>query len=98
MDFENETDNSKIKYTWSCEGQIPVISEECENNSSNLKGIWISRYLMGKVLGLLFFWEHNDLIVFKWKQKKFKIFYLEIRIIFVDTNVQVIDGFCYLWS
>ena len=30
MDFENKTDNSRIKYTLSCEGQIAVISEECE--------------------------------------------------------------------
>ena len=47
------------EYTSSYEGLIAVISW----------GMWDRRFLMGKVIGLLFFWEHDDLIVLKWRQR-----------------------------
>ena len=44
MDFENKTDNSKIKYTWSVRAKLAVISEECETQDITGKSTRLSSY------------------------------------------------------
>ena len=57
--YENEGKSVNKEYTQSLVWLMAVISWGMCNGS----------LLMGKVLGLLFFWEHDDLIVLKWRQK-----------------------------